>query len=193
MSTFTARLALALVTATFVGNPASAVDAAGAAMPSGSIYQLAAALTDQAGKPVGLDVHRGHPVIVTMFYANCPAACPLLIDTIRAVERSLGERKSSRLRVLMVTVDPERDTPAALAALAKIRRIDSARWTLAVADPATTRKIAGLLSIQYRKLPDGEFNHSSVLTVLSRDGEILRQSSLLGRADPEIVAALDPR
>src|SRR5690606_13904394 len=128
-------------------------------------------------------------VIVTMFYASCPAACPLLIDTIRAVERSLDAKQRSQLRVLMVTVDPARDTPAALTALAKSRRIDLARWTLATSDEATIRKVAALLSIQYRKLPDGDFNHSSVLTVLSRDGEILRQSSQLGRVDPEIVAA----
>ena len=92
----------------------------------------------------------------------------------------------------MVSVDPQRDTPAALAELAKTRRIDLSRWTLATADEATVRKIAALLSIQYRQLPDGEFNHSSIVTVLSRDGEIRRQSSLLGRVDPEITAALEP-
>lgn len=170
---------------------ARAADAAtaGPALPPGSIYQLDAALVDQTGKRIGLDAHRGHPVIVTMFYASCPAACPLLIDTIRAVERSLDAKQRSQLRVLMVTVDPARDTPAALTALAKSRRIDLARWTLATSDEATIRKVAALLSIQYRKLPDGDFNDSSVLTVLSRDGEILRQSSQLGRVDPEIVAA----
>ncbi len=161
-----------------------------AADPPGSIYHLEAALTDQAGRPIGLDVYRGHPVLVTMFYANCPAACPLLIDTMRAVERSLDPRTAAGLRVLMVSVDPERDTPAALAELAKARRIDLSRWTLATADEATVRKVAALLSIQYRKLPDGEFNHSSVITVLSRAGEIRRQSSLLGRVDPQIAAAI---
>lgn len=161
-----------------------------AADPPASIYHLDAELTNQAGEPVGLDLYRGHPVVITMFYASCPAACPLLIDTIRAVERSLDPKVTAGLRVLMVSVDPERDNPAALTALAKTRRIDLSRWTLATADEATVRKIAAMLSIQYRKLPDGEFNHSSVLTVLSRDGEIRRQSSLLGRVDPEIAAAL---
>ncbi len=164
--------------------------AAQAADPPGSIYHLDAALTNQAGRPIGLDVYRGHPVVVTMFYASCPAACPLLIDTIRAVERSLDPKTASGLRVLMVSVDPERDTPTALIELAKARRIDLSRWTLATADEATVRKVAALLSIQYRRLPSGEFNHSSVVTVLSRDGEIVRQSSLIGRVDPEIVTAL---
>lgn len=179
------RLAtLVLATLALVAGTAQAAD------PPGSIYHLDAALTNQVGKPIHLDVYRGHPVLITMFYASCPAACPLLIDTMRAVERSLDPKTVSTLRVLMVSVDPERDTPAALAALAKARRIDLSRWTLATADEATVRKIAALLAIQYRKLPSGEFNHSSVVTVLSREGEIRRQSSLLGKVDPEIAAAI---
>lgn len=182
------RLAALLTLAATVGlaspGPAAAAD------PPGSIYHLGAALTSQAGEAIHLDVYRGHPVLITMFYASCPAACPLLIDTMRAVERSLDAQMASQLRVLMISLDPERDAPAALMALAKTRRIDLTRWTLATADETTVRKIAALLSIQYRRLPGGEFNHSSVVTVLSREGEIRRQSSLLGRVDPEIVAAL---
>lgn len=160
------------------------------ALAPGSIYHLDAKLLNQAGEPVGLDLYRGHPVMITMFYASCPAACPLLIDTLRAVERSLDKQQLSRLRVLMISIDPERDTPQALTELAKTRRIDLSRWTLATADEATVRKIAALLSIQYRRLPSGEFNHSSVITVLSPEGEIVRQSSMLGKVDPEITAAL---
>ena len=57
--------------------------------PPASIYQLDAALTNQDGKTHGLDVYRGHPVLVTMFYGSCPAACPLIIDTLRATEKEL--------------------------------------------------------------------------------------------------------
>ncbi|MBX3695241.1 MAG: SCO family protein [Steroidobacteraceae bacterium] len=178
--------ALALATLALLAGTAPAAD-----LPPDSIYQLDAALTSESGKAIGLDVHRGHPVMITMFYASCPAACPLLIDTIRAVERSLGKEQLARTRVLMISIDPQRDTPAALLALAKSRRIDLTRWTLATADEATVRRIAALLSIQYRRLPGGEFNHSSIITVLSSDGEIRRQSSLLGRVDPEIVAAIE--
>lgn len=161
-----------------------------AADPPGSIYQLDAKLTDQSGAAIGLDAYRGRPVLVTMFYATCPAACPLLIDTLRAVERTLDKGQLGTTRVLMISIDPERDTPAALAELARARRIDLSRWTLATTDAATVRKIAALLSIQYRQLPGGEFNHSSVITVLSPEGEIVTQSALLGKVDPGITAAL---
>lgn len=161
--------------------------------PAHSIYQLDAALTDQDGRRHGLDVHRGHPVLITMFYASCPAACPLIIDTLRDTEKQLSAGERADLRVLMISVDPDNDTPAALKALATQRRIDTTRWTLATADADTVRTIAALLNIQYRRLPDGNFNHSSVITLLSPAGEIVTSSERLGKADASLVAKFRER
>jgi protein SCO1/2 len=169
---------------------AASMAGAQAPTPSASIYQLEAALTNQDGQAHGLDVYRGHPVLVAMFYSSCPAACPLIIDTLRATEKSLTPAQLAELRVLMISVDPERDTPAALHALAAQRRIDTSRWTLARADASDVRTIAALLNVQYRKLPNGEFNHSSVITLLSTKGEIVTASFKLGTPDPELLAKL---
>lgn len=159
-------------------------------LPSGSIYHLNSTLLSQSDAAVGLDTYRGHPVLITMFYASCPAACPLLIDTLRAVERSVDDGARRQLRVLMISIDPERDTTAALRQLAQDRHIDLSRWTLAHADAANVRKIAATLNIQYRRLPDGQFSHSSIVSLLSPEGELLQQSSTLSSADPAIVAAI---
>lgn len=156
----------------------------------GSIYHLDAALTDQGGVEHQLDIHRGHPVLVTMFYGSCPMACPLLIDTMRAVEKTVSPAEREHLRFLLISIDPERDTVAKLRELGTTRKLDPTRWTLARTDAANVRKIAAVLGIQYRKLPDGGFNHSSIVTLLGTDGEIQYQSSVLGKADPELLAAL---
>lgn len=156
---------------------------------SGSIYQLEAALADQSGVLRRLDVHQGHPVLVTLFYGSCPMACPLLIDTLRAVERAAPPSERSQLRFLLISIDPERDTVANLKALGDSRQLDN-RWTLARTDATSVRKIAAVLGIQYRKLPDGGYNHSSIVTLLDGKGEIQYQSSVLGSADPELLAAL---
>jgi len=158
--------------------------------PPDSIYHLEAQLTNQAGQLHGIDVHRGSPVLVTMFYGSCPVACPLLIDTLRAVERSIPDAQRKTLRVLMISVDPEHDMPPMLAKLAQQRRIDTSRWTLARADAATVRKIAALLNVQYRKLPNGGYNHSSIITLLSPKGNIVMQSSVLGRSDEALLEAI---
>lgn len=155
-----------------------------------SIYQFEAALTDQDGRQHALDRYRGHPVLITLFYGSCPAACPLIIDTLRATEKDLAPAQRAELRVLLISIDPERDTTAALHALAEQRRIDTTRWTLARTDADQVRTIAALLNIQYRKLPSGEFNHSPVITLLSPGGEVEASSSKLGGADTALLAAL---
>lgn len=157
---------------------------------AGSIYQVEAALADQSGVLRRMDVYQGHPVLVTMFYGSCPMACPLLIDTLRATERAAPASERSQLRFLLISIDPERDTVANLKALGESRKLDPTRWTLARTDAASVRKIAAVLGIQYRKLPDGGYNHSSIVTLLDADGEIQYQSSVLGKADPELLAAL---
>lgn len=160
------------------------------ALPTDSLYNLTAVLTDQAGERRGLDTYRGHPVLVTMFYGSCPNACPLLIDTLRVVESSVPAPQRAQLRVLMISIDPDHDTVTSLQALTQARRLDASRWTLARTDAATVRKIAAVLNVQYRQLPDGGYNHSSIITLLGPQGEIELQSSVLGKADERLVEAL---
>jgi protein SCO1/2 len=95
------------------------------------------------------------------------------------------------LRVLLVSLDAERDTPAALRKLADERRIDTSRWTLAHADAAAVRRIAAALNIQYRQLPNGEFSHSTIISALNVDGNIAVQSAELGRADLTLLKAIN--
>jgi protein SCO1/2 len=160
----------------------------GASAPS--LYDLHERLTNQDGAAVGLDVHRGNKVLVSMFYGSCPATCPLIIDTLRAVERGLDSSQRSGLRVLLISFDPQRDTAEALRQLAITRHIDTRRWTLARADDAAVRRIAAALEIQYRRLPDGQISHANVITALGPDGKILARSIELGHADESLLRAL---
>ena len=166
---------------------------ADAGYPPQSIYNLHANLIDQSGTVRGLDMHRGHPVLVTMFYGSCPATCPLIIDTMRAIEKKLDDTRRQDLRVLLVSIDPERDTPASLRQLADSRRVDTTRWTLAHADANAVRRIAAALSVQYKKLPDGQFSHSTVISTLDANGKIVVQSAELGHADPQVLQAINAR
>jgi protein SCO1/2 len=156
------------------------------AIEGNSIYKLDAHLTDQDGRAFDLASLRGKPVLVSMFYTSCQMVCPMIFETAHATLDALPAADRKDVRVLMVTFDPARDTVAALKATADQRGAD-ARWTLARTDDATTRKIAALLGIQYRKLADGEFNHSTLLTLLDREGRIVAKSGKLGPADPALV------
>jgi protein SCO1 len=158
--------------------------------PATSLYNLDADLTNQSGRSHHLDVYAGEPVLITLFYGSCPMACPLLIDSLQAVERATPGEQRKNLRVLMISIDPKNDTPEALLKLARDRHLDLGHWTLARTDERTVRKIAALLNIQYRALPNGGYNHSSMITLLTPTGEIAAQSSKIGTADPALVDAI---
>jgi protein SCO1/2 len=161
--------------------------AAPAAQPRGdSVYELAAPLVDQDGKTVGLDLFRGHPVLISMFYTACRDACPLLIADLKRIERGLPASTRADLRVVLVSLDPEHDTPEALRALALAQGLDTSRWRLLRAPDDTVREIAAVLGIRYRRLPEGGFNHSSVITLLDPSGVILVRVEGLGQP-PDVV------
>jgi protein SCO1/2 len=165
--------------------------AAGAApLPKDSIYQLDVTLQDQQGREHRLDSLQGQPRIVAMFYANCAYVCPLTIDTLRKLDEQLPRAQQARLGLLMVTIDPERDTVEALRATAVERHLDGAQWMLARTDAQGVRKLAAVLGIQYRRLDSGEFNHSTIFTLLDAQGRIRAQTSEIGEVDAEFLAAV---
>ncbi|HET7844865.1 MAG TPA: SCO family protein, partial [Xanthomonadales bacterium] len=158
---------------------------AAAELPRDSVYRLDAGLVDQDGKPLRFPSFAGDVRVVTMFYANCPYVCPMIVETLKRTERELDTADRTRFRVLMLTLDPERDTPAALRKVADERKLDTARYTLARSEPKDVRKLAALLGIQYRQLENRDFNHSSALVLIDAQGRVLARSSRIGEADPE--------
>ena len=167
------------------------VAGAAAPLPGDSVLRVPATFKDQDGKAFTLAQRRGGAQLVTMFYSSCPYACPLIIDTGKGIDHALSPAERAKLRVLLLSLDPARDTPAALSALATKRKIDRARWTLGTTDEGGVRQTAAALGIRYRKLANGEFNHSSVMILLDKDGRVLARSEKLGaKADPEFLAAV---
>jgi protein SCO1/2 len=143
---------------------------------SPSIYAIHVALRDQNGEPIDLDVHRGHPVIVSMFYGSCPSACPLLVSHVKELEASLPPAVRDDVRVLLVSFDPEHDTPQSLSELAKRHHVASHRWRLASGTDDDVRPIAGALDVSYRKQASGAYTHDSVIAVLDGEGRIVART-----------------
>ncbi len=182
---------LCVLIALFSLAPLACAESVPAPLPGDSVYQLSASFSDQAGHSFQLASRRGTPQLVAMFYTSCPYVCPLIIDSAKAIERNLSEDERSRLGFLLVSLDPARDDTAALKSVADKRKLDSARWTLARTDERDVRALAALLSVRYRALADGEFNHTSSLVLLDAEGRRLASSSALGaNPDPEFLAAV---
>ncbi|MGV9253533.1 SCO family protein [Streptomyces sp. NPDC003697] len=72
-------------------------------------------LTDTQGRTYDLRKETaGRPTLVYFGYTHCPDVCPLTMSNIAVAKKALPKAEQDRLRVVFVTTDPARDTPAEL-------------------------------------------------------------------------------
>jgi protein SCO1/2 len=69
-------------------------------------------LTDQHGGDFSTAALEGHFTLMFFGFTNCPDICPITLQTLASVEAELLEQESEPPRVVFVSVDPDRDTPA---------------------------------------------------------------------------------
>ena len=81
---------------------------------TGANYARDFHLVDQNGKPRSLTDFRGKVVAIFFGYTHCPDVCPTTLSDFAMALKKMG-KDASRVQVIFVTVDPERDTPALLA------------------------------------------------------------------------------
>jgi protein SCO1/2 len=160
-------------------------------LPADSVYQLHVTLTDQDGHAQPFAARRGQVQLVSMIYTSCTMVCPMIVDTMKLTRKAVAEPGRDKLALLAVSFDPERDSVDALRHYAAARKLDMRYWTLARPQPKDARPLAALLGLQYRQLPDGDFNHSSELILLDTDGRIAARTSTIGRVYPEFVNAVN--
>ena len=185
----TLLIALALGLALGQASPATAADAGAtsAALPGDSLYHLQAGFTDLHGQSRQWAQLQGRPQLVSMFYGNCSLMCPLILENAKAVQKQLSPAQRARLGVAMITLDPARDTPAALAEVAERNRTP-ADWQYLQPDADDVRAVASVLDVRYRFREDGSINHTSVLVLLDAQGRPLARSEVVGAApDPAFL------
>lgn len=138
---------------------------------SGHMPDLAFQLTDDTGKPVTGEDYRGKVVLLYFGYTHCPDVCPLTLAHLHAVLERVGP-KADGARILFVSVDPARDTPAIMHAY--VNAFDKR----AVGLTGTPRALEAL-SKRYRSAftrepsqADGQYevSHSSAIYLFDREG-----------------------
>ncbi|MDE1883778.1 MAG: SCO family protein [Rhodospirillales bacterium] len=80
----------------------------------GLVPPLAFTMTDvQTGKQVTAADFKGSVVLLYFGYTNCPDVCPTTLYNMQRVQKAMGQA-AAKVKVLFVTVDPDRDTPQVL-------------------------------------------------------------------------------
>ncbi|WP_411833222.1 SCO family protein [Pseudoxanthomonas mexicana] len=146
-------------------------------LPGDSVYQLEARVTDQQGRERAWGELAGRPRVVSMFYTHCHLMCPLIIENAKGVRKQLGAAEAARLDMAMISLDPVRDTPAAMRERMEAHGVAEG-WTFLTPRAADVRALAGVMDIRYRPLDDGSINHTSVLVLLDAQGRVLARTEV---------------
>jgi len=136
-----------------------------------SIYDLGSTWRDQTGAERTLESLRGKPVLLAMVYTHCTAVCPLSVTEMKRVEAA-----HSDVRLVVVSLDPEHDSPQRLAEFARERGLSN-RWTLLTGNTNDVRDLAATLGIRYRRASADDIAHSNILTLLDADGRVAQQGT----------------
>jgi protein SCO1/2 len=139
-------------------------------------------LIDQHGDTVNLERFRGRPVIVTFGFGHCTTICPLSVQAARTAVRRLAGRG---VALLVVTLDPWRDTPARLPYLAARWELEGDMHVLSGAEAAVERALSAWRVPRARSLATGDITHPALVYVVDSRGEL---AYALG-ADPDAVVA----
>lgn len=136
---------------------------------SGVNYGHELTIPDTAGAPRRLKDFEGRVNVVFFGFASCPDVCPTTLLRLKAARATLGAQ-ADRIQVLLVTVDPERDTPERLRAY--LDNFDSSFIGLRP-EPADLARVVRAFHAIAEKVPTGDdtdytIDHSSSLYVYDR-------------------------
>lgn len=148
-------------------------------LPGDSLYQIDSKWVDQDGKEFELRELRGTPVILSMVYLSCKYICPAVISEVQQLESELNKKLKKSFQIVLVSFDPDRDTPELLKNYAKDRKLDLSKWRFVTnKNESKIRELAVSTNFKYMKDEKGEFTHSYMILLLDQHGVI--QSRLDG-------------
>ena len=133
-------------------------------------------LTDQDGRQLSLDDLRGRWTFVSFGYTSCPDICPTTMATFDALDREINpEGGQPEARFLLVSVDPERDTPERLA---QYVRWFNPGFLGATGDHEQLRALSKQLGVMYARAEQQDtamgylVDHSGAILLLDPEGRL---------------------
>jgi len=157
---------------------------------TGADYGKSLSLTDQGGQPRTLADFKGKVVVLFFGFTQCPDVCPTTLSTMAAVMKELGT-DATRVQVVFVTLDPERDSAALLSAY--VTAFDPTFIALR-GDAEATARAAREFKVFFQKVPGktpGAYtlDHTAASYALDDQGR-LRLYIRSTQTVPEITADL---
>jgi protein SCO1 len=135
-------------------------------------------LTDQGGATFTEKDLQGRPTLIFFGFTHCPDVCPTSLFEISEVLRAMG-KDADRVNALFISVDPERDTAAAMKDY--LSSFDPHLKGL-TGDAASVQKVITEYRVYAKKVPlkDGDYtmDHTALIYLMDRDGKFVAPFNL---------------
>ncbi|MBV8867553.1 MAG: SCO family protein [Acidobacteriaceae bacterium] len=140
-------------------------------------------MTDSTGEPFDRAALAGKAWIADFIYTNCPAECPMMTSRMHSIEKQV--RGNDEVRLVSFSVDPDRDTPAALTEFAHRFGGPTNHWIFLIGSPAVVHQLAYITFHVGDVI--GKMNHSTKFILVDKRGHIRGYYSSL---DPDSIPAI---
>ena len=124
---------------------------------------------DHAGRTIRIADLRGRTVIIGFVYTNCADQCPLLTAKFGELAKRLPK---DRFELLEISIDPQRDSVAAIARFAAAHGVSGPNWLILTGAPDLVTSFAQPLGVSVVAGPNGELLHSERTVIAGPDGRV---------------------
>jgi protein SCO1/2 len=140
-----------------------------------SIFLLDSKWQTQDAKEMQLRDLKGKNVVMVMIFTSCQTACPLLLSDMQEVASKVNPQKMEETTMVLVSIDPDNDTPEVLKAYARQNKMEGKPWLFLTSDQESVRELANVLAVKYKEITPIIFSHSNIITVFNKNGEMVKQ------------------
>lgn len=152
-----------------------------------SIFQLPSTWKNQNNETVEFKDFQGEVLVIVMIYTSCKAACPRLVADMRNIELKVKQKISQPVKYILVSIDPETDTPERLKAFAIENLMDYPQWVFLQGSLENTREFSNVLAVKYKEISPIDFSHSNIISVFNQKGVLELQQEGLDVDNKETV------
>jgi len=127
------------------------------------------------------EVIKNKITLFVMIYTHCPDICPMTTHNMQLIYEKLSEEERESFKFVVITFDPERDTPSVLKEYARIRNYDLSKWIFLTGDEQNTKEVMLKFGIKAVKT-DSSYDktgklsyyitHTDRLTLIDQEGFI---------------------
>jgi protein SCO1/2 len=132
-------------------------------------------LVDQDGGRLRLSDLAGRAVLLDFVFTHCPGPCPILTGIHVSLQRQLPAALRERTHFVSISLDPERDTPAALRAYAEARGADLSGWSFLTGEKPEIEAVLSAYGVGRVLTAGEEIQHTLVTYLIDPSGRIAKR------------------